>query len=114
MADREGGNRSMEEKNPKHKVASEEDTKQPREQKKEQAARAGATVEEPESGEAVSAVEPPATKERRFRQTDLPAHFIERRRHPRISTEQPPPPAPPRIDDYAPIIGQPELDEIRF
>src|SRR5262249_30557338 len=74
----------------------------------------GATVEEPESTEVVSAAEPPATKERRFRQTDLPAHFIERRRRPRISTEQPPPAAPPRLDDYAAIIGQPELDEIRF
>ena len=45
---------------------------------------------------------------------DLPEHFIERRRRPRISTEQPPPPAPPHLDDYAPIIGKPELDEIRF
>src|SRR5215471_11398270 len=54
------------------------------------------------------------TKERRFRQSDLPAHFIERRRHPRIQTEPPPPPAPPRLEDYAAIIGRPELDEIRF
>src|SRR6185312_13387432 len=52
--------------------------------------------------------------ERRFRQTDLPAHFIERRKHPRIRTEQPPVPAPPRFEDYGPIIGKPELDEIRF
>ena len=52
--------------------------------------------------------------ERRFRQTDLPAHFIERRRHPRINTEQPPMPAPPRFADYEPIIGKPELDEISF
>src|SRR4029079_6118473 len=28
--------------------------------------------------------------------------------------EPPPPPAPPRLDDYGPIIGKPELDEIRF
>jgi trehalose synthase len=54
------------------------------------------------------------TKERRFRQSDLPAHFIERRRHPRIQTEPPPPPAPPRLEDYSAIIGKPELDEIRF
>jgi trehalose synthase len=53
-------------------------------------------------------------KERRFRQTTLPAHFVERRKRPRIQTEPPPPPAPPRIGDYAPIIGMPELDEIRF
>ena len=39
---------------------------------------------------------PSSGVERRFRQTDLPAHFIERRKHPRISTEQPPVPAPPR------------------
>ena len=57
---------------------------------------------------------PPGSKERRFRQTDLPAHFIERRKHPRIQTEPPPPPAPPRFDDYESIIGKPELDEIRF
>src|SRR5690349_959548 len=57
---------------------------------------------------------PPGQKERRFRQTDLPEHFIERRKHPRISTEPPPPPAPPRLEDYAAIIGRPELDEIRF
>src|SRR4051812_34159239 len=60
------------------------------------------------------ALAPPLVVERRFRQTDLPAHFIERRKHPRISTEQPPVPAPPRFEDYAPIIGKPELDEIRF
>src|ERR1700733_5945626 len=53
-------------------------------------------------------------KERRFRQTALPAHFIERRKHPRIGTEQPLPSTPPCIDDYAAIIGKPELDEIRF
>lgn len=52
--------------------------------------------------------------ERRFRQSDLPTHFIERRRNPRISTQPPPPATPPRFEDYAPIIGRPELDEIRF
>jgi trehalose synthase len=52
--------------------------------------------------------------ERRFRQTTVPLRFIERRRHPRIQTEPPPPPAPPRMEDYAPVIGMPELDEIRF
>jgi trehalose synthase len=51
---------------------------------------------------------------RRFRESTLPTHFIERRKHPRIQTEPPPPAAPPRIEDYAPIIGVPELDEIRF
>src|SRR5262245_55846693 len=53
-------------------------------------------------------------KERRFRQTNLAPHFIERRKQPRIQTEPPPPAAPPRLEDYAAIIGMPELDEIRF
>lgn len=56
----------------------------------------------------------PSGKERRFRQTDLPPHFIERRKHPRIKTEPPPPPPPPCLEDYSPIIGRPELDEICF
>lgn len=57
---------------------------------------------------------PPVPRERRLRQTELAPEFIERRKHPRISTEPPPPAAPPRLEDYAPIIGKPELDEIRF
>ncbi len=60
---------------------------------------------------AVPESEPP---ERRFRQTELPAHFIERRRRPIISTEPRLPSAPPRFEDYGAIIGRPELDEIRF
>src|SRR2546430_14940250 len=39
---------------------------------------------------------------------------MEPRKPPGISTEQPPPPAPPRFEDYGAIIGKPELDEIRF
>jgi trehalose synthase len=57
---------------------------------------------------------PLETKDRRLRETDLTTDFIERRKQPRIRTQQPPPPAAPCIDDYAAIIGQPELDEIRF
>src|ERR1700760_4166338 len=53
-------------------------------------------------------------RERRFRQTDLPHHFVERRRRPIIGTEPPLPPVPPRFEDYGGIIGRPELDEIRF
>jgi trehalose synthase len=41
---------------------------------------------------------------------------IERRQRPRpkISTTPPAPPPPPKLDDYAPIIGKPELDGLRF
>jgi trehalose synthase len=78
--------------------------------------RTTATEEEtaPEPTKPAQAEPEPVAKERRFRQTDLPPHFIERRRYPRIKTEPPPPPTPPRFEDYGPIIGQPELDEIRF
>jgi trehalose synthase len=93
---------TMKEKNPERKADGEMNKK------------TGVGVEEPVAEEVVSAPPSSGGNERRFRQTDLPAHFIERRRHPRISTEQPPPPAPPRLDDYADIIGKPELDEIRF
>lgn len=41
---------------------------------------------------------------------------IERRQRPRpkISQTPPAPPPPPRLDDYTPIVGQPEIDELRF
>jgi trehalose synthase len=67
------------------------------------------TVEEP----APAAPQDPG-RERRFRQTDLPPNFIERRRRPLISTEPRLPGTPPSFADYGRIIGQPELDEIRF
>lgn len=38
----------------------------------------------------------------------------ERRRKPRIPQTPPPPPSPPRLEDYEPIIGRPQLDELRF
>jgi trehalose synthase len=40
----------------------------------------------------------------------------ERRQRPRpkISQTPPAPPPPPRLDDYEPIVGRPELDELRF
>ena len=38
----------------------------------------------------------------------------ERRKRPRISETPPPPAPPPRLEDYAAIIGRPELDEIYF
>jgi trehalose synthase len=48
--------------------------------------------------------------------SDPVAPDVERRQRPRpkISTTPPTPPPSPRLDDYAPIIGQPELDELRF
>ena len=41
---------------------------------------------------------------------------VERRQRPRpkIPTTPPAPPPPPRLDDYQPIIGKPELDDLRF
>jgi len=38
----------------------------------------------------------------------------ERRTRPRISETPPLPPPPARLEDYEPIIGRPELDELRF
>ncbi len=48
-------------------------------------------------------------------QTQQPeAPFRERRRRPRISETPPVPPPPPKLDDYTPIIGQAQIDELRF
>ncbi len=38
----------------------------------------------------------------------------ERRRKPRISETPPAPPPPPKLDDYEPIIGRPDLDELHY
>jgi trehalose synthase len=38
----------------------------------------------------------------------------ERRKKPRISETPPGPAPPPKLDDYEPIIGKPQLDELRF
>ena len=46
---------------------------------------------------------------------DHPAFpFIERRRKPRISTTPPEPAPPPKLDDYIPVVGQANIDELRF
>lgn len=42
------------------------------------------------------------------------APFIERRRRPRISTTPPVPAPPPKLDQYVPIIGQANVDELRY
>ncbi len=38
--------------------------------------------------------------------------MLERRKNPRISDVPPPPAPPPKLEDYEPIIGRPELDEL--
>lgn len=38
----------------------------------------------------------------------------ERRKRPRISQTPPVPPPPPKLDDYTPIIGQAQIDELHF
>ncbi|PYX83471.1 MAG: glycosyl transferase family 1 [Acidobacteria bacterium] len=38
----------------------------------------------------------------------------DRRKKPRIRETPPTPPPPPRLDDYEPLIGKAELDELRF
>jgi trehalose synthase len=43
-----------------------------------------------------------------------PAVPVERRRQPRISTVPPQPPPPPHLEDYEPIIGQSQLDELYY
>src|SRR5512142_1269929 len=55
----------------------------------------------------------PAEVEKQVTTPALPP-FVERRRKPRISQTPPVPPPPPRLDDYEPIIGRPELDELHF
>ncbi len=42
------------------------------------------------------------------------APFIERRKRPRISTTPPAPAPPPKLDDYVPVVGQANVDELRF
>src|SRR5260370_8818178 len=39
---------------------------------------------------------------------------VRERRKYKVSETPPPPPPPPRLNDYAAIIGQPEIDEIRY
>jgi trehalose synthase len=43
-----------------------------------------------------------------------PATERRQRPRPKISETPPAPPPPPRLDDYLPIVGQPELDELRY
>jgi len=45
---------------------------------------------------------------------NIPAGMMERRKRPRISATPPPVAAPPRFADYGPIIGEAEMDEVRW
>src|SRR5579864_2065972 len=42
----------------------------------------------------------------------IPQHLQERRKHPRMPTVAPPAGPPPSFNDYEPIVGRAELDEI--
>ncbi|MGA3210520.1 MAG: glycosyltransferase [Terriglobales bacterium] len=45
---------------------------------------------------------------------DSPSSSQEHRHQPRISTTPPAPPPPPHLEDYEPIIGRAQLDELHF
>src|SRR5579863_1858941 len=51
---------------------------------------------------------------KRFPSTLDAAGLLERRKAPRISSTPPAPDAPPKFDDYAAIVGEAELGEIRY
>jgi trehalose synthase len=108
----------MKDKNPEHKTALAEEEKNgnargPKVVRQQNPSAIAEPAEKQQAPVSVSSATA-ETKERRFRQTDLPGHFSERRKHHHIGAEQPRPPTPPSIEDYAAIIGKPELDEIRF
>ena len=69
-------------------------------------------AEQPGSEVGAGAVEAPPRNGGGTAAPEVP--FRERRKRPRISETPPAPPPPPRLDDYEPIIGKPELDELRF
>ena len=50
--------------------------------------------------------------ERRNTEPAMPP--VRERRKYKVSETPPPPPPPPKLNDYAAIIGQPEIDEIRY
>jgi len=47
-------------------------------------------------------------------EVSIPQHLQERRKNPRMPTIAPPAGPPPSFNDYEPIVGRAELDEIRF
>jgi len=48
------------------------------------------------------------------RNTEPATPPVRERRKYKVSETPPPPPPPPKLNDYASIIGQPEIDEIRY
>src|SRR5436305_14884411 len=48
------------------------------------------------------------------RNTEPATPPVRERRKYKVSETPPPPPPPPKLNDYAAIIGQPEIDEIRY
>lgn len=64
---------------------------------------------------AVATVDQPTTiPEKDRRVTTVPIPPARERRKYKVSETPPPPPPPPRLKDYEPIIGNAELDELRF
>src|SRR3954468_15045037 len=61
---------------------------------------------------AKASVETDSMIERRNTEPATPP--VRERRKYKVSETPPPPPPPPKLNDYATIIGQPEIDEIRY
>src|SRR4051812_40117223 len=59
-----------------------------------------------------TSVEPNSMLERRNTEPATPP--VRERRKYKVSETPPPPAPPPKLNDYAAIIGQPEIDEIRY
>jgi len=72
------------------------------------------STETPQPGVSASAGFPKGNQPGGAAVPAAPLPKSERRRKPRISQTPPPPPSPPRLEDYEPIIGRPQLDELRF
>jgi trehalose synthase len=64
----------------------------------------------------IAETSPVASQVRRPEATAIAAVLMqpERRRKPRISQTPPAPSPPPKLDDYSSIVGQPQLDELRY
>jgi trehalose synthase len=70
--------------------------------------------EKPLERATITANQPSDENRSRAESPPAEAPLVERRRRPRIPTTPPVPPPPPKLDDYEPIIGRSQLDELRF